>query len=93
MVSYPCSISLIQRITISDIIEDPWFQTDYKPVFASEFDQNINLEGVDVAFNSIEVICWQTSKLEIVVEKLTWSDAPNCVIICASGKCQRDNGI
>ncbi|KAK8471152.1 hypothetical protein PHAVU_003G148600 [Phaseolus vulgaris] len=43
-----------KRITISDIIEDPWFQTDYKPVFASEFDQNINLEGVDVAFNSIE---------------------------------------
>ncbi|KAK7347691.1 hypothetical protein VNO80_22229 [Phaseolus coccineus] len=43
-----------KRITISDIIEDPWFQKDYKPVFASEFDQNINLEGVDVAFNSIE---------------------------------------
>ncbi|XP_014510427.1 CBL-interacting serine/threonine-protein kinase 21 [Vigna radiata var. radiata] len=43
-----------KRITISDIIEDPWFQKDYKPVFASEFDQNINSEDVDVAFNSIE---------------------------------------
>ncbi|KAG4378583.1 hypothetical protein GLYMA_17G066300v4 [Glycine max] len=43
-----------KRITIPDIVEDEWFQTDYKPVFASEFDQNINLDDVDVAFNSIK---------------------------------------
>jgi len=54
---YPSSLSLMQRITIPDIVEDEWFQTDYKPVFASEFDQNINLDDVDVAFNSIKVIC------------------------------------
>ncbi|RZB55580.1 CBL-interacting serine/threonine-protein kinase 21 isoform C [Glycine soja] len=44
----------VKRITIPDIVEDEWFQTDYKPVFASEFDQNINLDDVDVAFNSIK---------------------------------------
>ncbi|KAG4932458.1 hypothetical protein JHK87_046460 [Glycine soja] len=43
-----------KRITIPDIVEDEWFRTDYKPVFASEFDQNINLDDVDVAFNSIK---------------------------------------
>lgn len=44
----------IKRITVPDIIEDEWFQTDYKPAFASDFDHNINLDDVDVAFNSIE---------------------------------------
>ncbi|XP_020227350.1 CBL-interacting serine/threonine-protein kinase 21 isoform X3 [Cajanus cajan] len=43
-----------KRITVPDIIEDEWFQTDYKPAFASDFDHNINLDDVDVAFNSIE---------------------------------------
>ncbi|RDY12539.1 CBL-interacting serine/threonine-protein kinase 26, partial [Mucuna pruriens] len=54
MIFYPSSLSLMQRITIAEIVEDEWFQTDYKPAFPSEFDQNINLDDVDVAFNSIE---------------------------------------
>ncbi|KAL2338604.1 hypothetical protein Fmac_013050 [Flemingia macrophylla] len=44
----------VKRITIPDIIEDEWFQTDYKPASEYDFDQNINLDDVDVAFNSIE---------------------------------------
>lgn len=44
----------VKRITIADIIEDEWFQTDYKPASASESDENINFDDVDVAFNSSE---------------------------------------
>ncbi|KAK7329831.1 hypothetical protein VNO77_24011 [Canavalia gladiata] len=43
-----------KRITIPDIVEDEWFQTDYKPAYAFEFDQNINLDDVNATFDSIE---------------------------------------
>ncbi|KAK7265298.1 hypothetical protein RJT34_32916 [Clitoria ternatea] len=45
-----------KRITIPDIIEDEWFQTDYKPSCASEFDQSINLDDVNTAFTIEEKI-------------------------------------
>ncbi|KAK2358834.1 CBL-interacting protein kinase [Trifolium repens] len=44
----------LKRITISDIIENEWFQTDYKPVRACEFDPIINLDEDGAAFDSIE---------------------------------------
>ena len=40
-----------------DIIEDEWFQTDYKPSCVSECDQKINLDDCNAAFDSVEVIC------------------------------------
>ncbi|AES92374.2 CBL-interacting kinase [Medicago truncatula] len=43
-----------KRITISGIIDDEWFQTDYKPICAYEFDPIINLDDDSCAFNSIE---------------------------------------
>ncbi|XP_012573429.1 CBL-interacting serine/threonine-protein kinase 21 isoform X2 [Cicer arietinum] len=43
-----------KRITISNIIEDEWFQTDYKPACAYEFDPTVNMDDDSAAFNSIE---------------------------------------
>lgn len=56
--------NLSQRITISGIIDDEWFQTDYKPICAYEFDPIINLDDDSCAFNSIEVICYQIAVIE-----------------------------
>ncbi|KAA8522777.1 hypothetical protein F0562_009200 [Nyssa sinensis] len=42
------------RITITDIIEDQWFQIDYEPAVRIECDENINLDDVHEAFNSIK---------------------------------------
>lgn len=44
----------LTRITLPEIIENPWFQTDYEPVVQIEFDENINLDDVHVAFGSIK---------------------------------------
>lgn len=44
----------LTRITLPEIIEDPWFQTDYEPAVQIEFDENINLDDVHVAFGSIK---------------------------------------
>ncbi|XP_061349925.1 CBL-interacting serine/threonine-protein kinase 21 [Gastrolobium bilobum] len=46
--------SPLKRMTIPDILEDEWFQTDYKPACACEFDQNINLDDYNATFDSIE---------------------------------------
>ena len=46
----------MQRITIPEIIEDQWFQTNYEPVVRIECDENINLDDVHAAFSSIKVI-------------------------------------
>ena len=44
----------MQRITISEILQDEWFRKDYHPPsFADEAD--VNLEDVDAAFNDSEV--------------------------------------
>ena len=47
--------SLLQRITISQILEDEWFKKDYKPPH-SEHNEDVSLEDVDAAFDSSEVI-------------------------------------
>lgn len=46
----------VQRITIPEIIENDWFQIDYVPACGSECDQNIQLDDVNAAFDSVEVI-------------------------------------
>ena len=46
----------LQRISIADIIEHEWFQIDYEPASGIEFDEKINLDDVNAAFNTIEVI-------------------------------------
>ncbi|MED6125154.1 CBL-interacting serine/threonine-protein kinase 21 [Stylosanthes scabra] len=43
-----------KRITIPDIIEDEWFQTDYEPACVSECDKNIKLDDCNAAFDSVE---------------------------------------
>ncbi|XP_015933654.1 CBL-interacting serine/threonine-protein kinase 21 isoform X1 [Arachis duranensis] len=43
-----------KRITIPDIIEDEWFQTDYEPACVSECVKNIKLDDCNVAFDSVE---------------------------------------
>ncbi|KAJ9689561.1 hypothetical protein PVL29_014978 [Vitis rotundifolia] len=45
-----------RRISIAEIVEDEWFQIDYKPASGIEFDDKINLDDVHAAFNLIEVI-------------------------------------
>ncbi|KAL7224605.1 hypothetical protein ACSBR1_025969 [Camellia fascicularis] len=42
------------RITIPEIIEDQWFQTNYEPAVGIECDENINLDDVHAAFDSIK---------------------------------------
>ncbi|PSS04288.1 CBL-interacting serine/threonine-protein kinase [Actinidia chinensis var. chinensis] len=41
------------RITIPEIIEDQWFQTNYEPAVHIECNENINLDDVHAAFSSI----------------------------------------
>ncbi|KAL7224604.1 hypothetical protein ACSBR1_025969 [Camellia fascicularis] len=43
-----------KRITIPEIIEDQWFQTNYEPAVGIECDENINLDDVHAAFDSIK---------------------------------------
>uniref|UniRef100_A0A5B7A263 non-specific serine/threonine protein kinase n=1 Tax=Davidia involucrata TaxID=16924 RepID=A0A5B7A263_DAVIN len=40
------------RITIPEITEDQWFQTNYEPAALIECDENINLDDIHEAFNS-----------------------------------------
>ncbi|CAL5375137.1 unnamed protein product [Camellia sinensis] len=42
------------RITIPEIIEDQWFQSNYEPAVGIECDENINLDDVHAAFDSIK---------------------------------------
>ncbi|KAK1560594.1 hypothetical protein Q3G72_028538 [Acer saccharum] len=42
------------RATILEIVEDPWFQTDYIPSCGYEDNENIYLDDVTAAFDSIE---------------------------------------
>ncbi|KAF7153941.1 hypothetical protein RHSIM_Rhsim01G0008300 [Rhododendron simsii] len=42
------------RITLSEIIEDKWFQTDYEPAVHFECDEDTNLDDVHAALGSIE---------------------------------------
>ncbi|KAL7246549.1 hypothetical protein ACSBR2_001610 [Camellia fascicularis] len=41
-----------KRITTPEIIEDQWFQTNYKPAVRIECDEDIDLDDVHAAFNS-----------------------------------------
>ncbi|KAG8651827.1 hypothetical protein MANES_06G027400v8 [Manihot esculenta] len=43
-----------RRITIAEMIEDEWFQTDYVPSFGYECDEKIYLDDVNAAFDVIE---------------------------------------
>lgn len=43
-----------KRITIPEIIEDAWFQTDYVPSCGYACDEKIYLDDVNAAFNAIE---------------------------------------
>lgn len=45
----------MQRITIPEIIEDEWFQVDYKPACGYDPEEKIHLDDVTAAFDSIEV--------------------------------------
>ena len=46
---------LLQRITIPEIIEDAWFQTDYEPSCGYEYEEKIYLDDVSAAFDTVEV--------------------------------------
>ncbi|XWS28067.1 hypothetical protein CRYUN_Cryun25bG0034100 [Craigia yunnanensis] len=43
-----------KRITIPEIIEDAWFQTDYMPSCGYESDEKISLDDVNAAFDTVE---------------------------------------
>lgn len=43
-----------RRITIPEIIEDEWFKKNYQPVCGIECDENVTLDDVNAAFDSIE---------------------------------------
>lgn len=45
----------MQRITIQEIIEDEWFQTDYVPSCGYARDEKICLDDVNDAFDADEV--------------------------------------
>ncbi|KAE9462442.1 hypothetical protein C3L33_05623, partial [Rhododendron williamsianum] len=50
----------MQRITLPEIIEDKWFQTDYEPAVHFECDEDTNLDDVNAALGSIEENVTQT---------------------------------
>lgn len=52
----------MQRITLPEIIEDKWFQTDYEPAVHFECDEDTNLDDVNAALGSIEVTTLMSSK-------------------------------
>lgn len=43
-----------KRITVPEMMENEWFQTDYLPACESECDQNIHMDDVNAAFDSVE---------------------------------------
>ncbi|GFS36089.1 CBL-interacting protein kinase 21 [Actinidia rufa] len=43
-----------KRITIPEIIDDEWFQTNYEPAVRIECDEDINFDDVHAAFNSVK---------------------------------------
>ncbi|XP_058224789.1 CBL-interacting serine/threonine-protein kinase 21-like isoform X5 [Rhododendron vialii] len=43
-----------ERITLQEIIEDKWFQTDYEPAVHFECDEDTNLDDVHASLGSIE---------------------------------------
>ncbi|XP_047327990.1 CBL-interacting serine/threonine-protein kinase 21 [Impatiens glandulifera] len=43
-----------KRITTAEIIEDPWFQINYKPTTRIEWDESINLDDVHAAFGQMK---------------------------------------
>ncbi|XP_028775386.1 LOW QUALITY PROTEIN: CBL-interacting serine/threonine-protein kinase 21-like [Neltuma alba] len=43
-----------KRINMPEIMEDGWFQTDYVPACESGCDQNIHMDDVNAAFDSVE---------------------------------------
>ena len=56
MKSKAISCFVMQRLTIPEIIEDQWFQTNYEPAVHIECNENINLDDVHAAFSSIKVM-------------------------------------
>ncbi|GFZ06473.1 CBL-interacting protein kinase 21 [Actinidia rufa] len=55
------------RITIPEIIEDQWFQTNYEPAVHIECNENINLDDVHAAFSSIMVMTKDNEKQKIML--------------------------
>ena len=45
----------LQRITISEILEDEWFKKGYQPPLF-EKEEDVNLDDVDAVFNDSKVI-------------------------------------
>ncbi|MBA0583640.1 hypothetical protein Gorai_014489, partial [Gossypium raimondii] len=43
-----------RRITIPEITEDAWFQTDYTPSCGYEYEEKIDLDDVSVTFDTVE---------------------------------------
>ncbi|KAK4265453.1 hypothetical protein QN277_026505 [Acacia crassicarpa] len=43
-----------KRISMPEIVEDEWFQTDYVPACESECDQNNHIDDVNAAFDLVE---------------------------------------
>lgn len=44
----------LQRISISEILEDDWFKKGYKPAHFRE-DEDVNLDDIDAVFNDSKV--------------------------------------
>lgn len=59
---------LLQRITIPEIFEDPWFQINYVPACVHEDDEKKNLDDVSAAFDGSEVNI-RLPKLEMISSK------------------------
>ncbi|XP_058067904.1 CBL-interacting serine/threonine-protein kinase 21-like isoform X2 [Magnolia sinica] len=51
-----------RRITISEILEDEWFQMDYQPSIGIDHDETINLDDVNTAFDSTGETTTETDK-------------------------------
>lgn len=48
---------MLQRITISQMLEDEWFKKGYKPPHFDK-EEDVNLDDVDAIFNDSKVRNW-----------------------------------
>ncbi|KAF7114737.1 hypothetical protein RHSIM_RhsimUnG0079800 [Rhododendron simsii] len=63
----------LKRITLSEIIEDKWFQTDYEPAVHFECDEDTNLDDVHAALGSIEENETETKPSMLQVSSMLFS--------------------
>ena len=65
-----------QRITVAEIIEDQWFQIDYKPAVGIEFEEKGNIDDAQAGLDSVQVTVSQPQYKSKPRSPPVWRDIP-----------------